>query len=574
MRGAHLAEGVRAVEAVRVRVRARRRGGRRAWPGARACSAARPLAASTSVGLVVLHGPVTVASARRPVGSRFAAGRTVGDAGSRRPGGRPRPPRQHDDTVTALACRPEPAGGGRRRRRRSAALVATIGVIGAAAPRRPTPGPDRRARDRSRRASRSRSRATSIRPCRPRRSRPRPTPAPAPRLAPRRHARHDRARPQRRLVRAARRPARQYPMSRRCGRPGRRPPSCTASPSAGVLGRRPGDRQRHVGRPARRPGRRLDRAASAAQRRRGRSSSSARSCRRRQARRHRAADVDRAGRPASASCARPASLIYGYQSDQAVIDARSPASGLARSDVRIGHRAGTRTTPTTRSAWPRPRRSSASSRTVPTGGGNVSIDPAWQQANLRPHGLSPAIPIVATLPPTIVARPPGARSTRSPPPGWPAPSTSPTPTRYGGCFGPARFSRIGGDDGRLPVPAHLGHGARHEHRQQLPGLRAARWTAASCGSSASTGSRGAATSSTPDGMHFEWVGERPQTRSATRRRLLPEPVAAAAGARAQSERRRRRRRCGAGERDVRRRQLDAPTPTRREPGGHGSSLRP
>ena len=77
---------------------------------------------------------------------------------------------------------------------------------------------------------------------------------------------------------------------------------------------------------------------------------------------------------------------------------------------------------------------------------------------------------------------------------------------YGGCFGP-RFSRISARNSARCQPPHVGAGARHQHRRELPGLRRRRWTAGSCASSASTTSRGAATSCTPDGMHFEWVGE-------------------------------------------------------------------
>ena len=163
-------------------------------------------------------------------------------------------------------------------------------------------------------------------------------------LAPRRHARRDRARSQRRSVRPAaarRRSTRWLP---------RRPIRASATelygkPVGRRAGRRSGDPQRHVGRPASGP-----QAGDVIQVRRWDNGGVAEFIvgavhRTTPGRRRRAGDVDRAGR--QHRLRRPTSvLIYGYQSDQAV-DARARRrTAWRRSDVRIGHSVGTRTTPT------------------------------------------------------------------------------------------------------------------------------------------------------------------------------------------------------------------------------------
>jgi hypothetical protein len=88
-------------------------------------------------GLVVLHGPVTLARPDAPGGSRLAR---AGPQPLRRPAlgrppglgpGVPSTAAEHDDTVTALACPPADRAG-RRPHREVGALVATIVLIGAA----------------------------------------------------------------------------------------------------------------------------------------------------------------------------------------------------------------------------------------------------------------------------------------------------------------------------------------------------------------------------------------------------------------------------------------------------------
>jgi D-alanyl-D-alanine carboxypeptidase len=228
---------------------------------------------------------------------------------------------------------------------------------------------------------------------------------------------------------------------------------------------------------------------------------------------------------------RPTSVqIYGYKSDQAVMKALA-GHGLARSDVRIGHPGQGGTTPDETLDLSTTKAKLGQFWYIPTGGGNVSIDPAWQQANLVRTAFA-GIPIVATCHRTIVPAIQGALNEIAAA-GLAGAIDVTNTNRYGGCFAPREVRSDGGTTG--------GNLSRHA------------WGMALDMNTASNPMGGVPTMdcrvvwifrkwgfawggnfTTPDGMHFEWVGE-DRSQISYPSTYCPNPVAAAAGARAQSE---------------------------------------
>ena len=88
---------------------------------------------------------------------------------------------------------------------------------------------------------------------------------------------------------------------------------------------------------------------------------------------------------------------------------------------------------------------------------------------------------------------------------------------YGGCYNP-RYSRLSGFLSRHAYAEAIDMNTA----VQLPGLRAAHGLPAWCGSSASHGFAWGGNFRRPDGMHFEWVGER-RDQISYPSNVLPEP---------------------------------------------------
>ena len=244
----------------------------------------------------------------------------------------------------------------------------------------------------------------------------------------------------------------------------------------------------------------------------------------------RAGDVDRVGREhrLRAPDQRPDLRLQVRPGGD---EARSPGTAWPAPTSGSATRARAAPRPTRRSTWPRPRPSSGSSGTSrPAAGTSASTRrgsrPTW---SARPSPASRSWP-----PATARSCPPSrVRSTRSPPSGLAGAIDVTNTNRYGGCFAPREVRSDGGTTG--------GNLSRHTWGMALDMNTATnpmggvptmdcrvvwifrKWGFAWGGNF-----------TTPDGMHFEWVGE-DRSQISYPSRYCPNPVAAAAGARAQSE---------------------------------------
>jgi hypothetical protein len=228
---------------------------------------------------------------------------------------------------------------------------------------------------------------------------------------------------------------------------------------------------------------------------------------------------------------RPTSVqIYGYQSGQQVMDALA-AHGLVRSDVRIGHPGQGPTSPDSTLDLAETKAKLGQFWYIPQGNGLVSIDPAWQQANLVRTAFT-GIPIVATCHRVVAPAIQGALNEVAAAGLGGAIDVANT-NRYGGCFAPREVRSDGGTTG--------GNLSRHT------------WGMAIDMNTATNPMGGVPTMdcrvvwifrkwgfawggnfTTPDGMHFEWVGE-DRSQIGYPSTYCPNPVPAGAGALAQAE---------------------------------------
>jgi D-alanyl-D-alanine carboxypeptidase len=201
---------------------------------------------------------------------------------------------------------------------------------------------------------------------------------------------------------------------------------------------------------------------------------------------------------------RPTSVqIYGYRSVRAVDDALAK-HGLVRSDVRIGHPNTDPSSPDSTLGLLETKVKLGQFWYVPRGDGTVTIDPAWAQANLVRVAFS-GVGIVATCHRVIVPYLQAALSEIAAAGLAGAIDTANT-NRYGGCYGPREVRSAGGTTG--------GNLSRHT------------WAMALDTNTATNPLGGRPTMDcrvvrifrrhgfawggnflTPDGMHFEWVGE-------------------------------------------------------------------
>jgi hypothetical protein len=201
---------------------------------------------------------------------------------------------------------------------------------------------------------------------------------------------------------------------------------------------------------------------------------------------------------------RPTSVqIYGYRSVKAVDDALA-RHGLRRSDVRIGHPNTDPSSPDSTLGLLETKVKLGQFWYVPRGDGTVTIDPAWAQANLVRVPFS-GVGIVATCHRVIVPYLQAALSEIAAAGLAGAIDTANT-NRYGGCYGPREVRSAGGTTG--------GNLSRHT------------WAMALDTNTATNPLGGRPTMDcrvvrifrrhgfawggnflTPDGMHFEWVGE-------------------------------------------------------------------
>jgi hypothetical protein len=203
---------------------------------------------------------------------------------------------------------------------------------------------------------------------------------------------------------------------------------------------------------------------------------------------------------------RPTSVqIYGYKSAKAV-DAALAGHGLApRSDVRISHPgSGGTTTPDATLDLATTKAKLGQFWYIPTGNGNVTIDPAWRAANIVRTAFA-GIPIVASCHKTVVPAIQGALNEIAAA-GLAGAIDVANTNRYGGCFAPREVRADGGTTG--------GNLSRHTWGMALDMNTATnpmggvptmdcrvvwifrKWGFAWGGNF-----------TTPDGMHFEWVGE-------------------------------------------------------------------
>ena len=139
---------------------------------------------------------------------------------------------------------------------------------------------------------------------------------------------------------------------------------------------------------------------------------------------------------------RPTSVqIYGYPSDKAINNALA-ARGLARSDVRIGHGGVGSSTPDGTLGLAETKAKLGQFWYVPRSDGTVTIDPAWQAANLVRTAFT-GVPVVATCHRLVTPAIQGALNEIAAVGLGSAIDVANT-NRYGGCFGPARCEQQGG----------------------------------------------------------------------------------------------------------------------------------
>ena len=294
-------------------------------------------------------------------------------------------------------------------------------------------------------------------------------------------------------------------------RPGRRrpasptrwaPPCCRSSSSASTMGRvdlgHCSRRRRRDGPADRRPARRRRR-RHRSPRRGDRGASTpftvARRRRRRDARRHRAADVAGRGRPARASSQISQVVIWNSSRREPRSTPRCPPTGSVEHQGPHPPELGSVRPRLTRSAWRGPRRVLGEFayrvNRERLGDARPGVDEHVHHRTAASSGLRLSS---------------GCHRTTS----RPALQAAMNEVVAAGLAGTINFANANtcrrllraavqpADArlvGRVPVAAHVGPGARHQHASAR--ARAARrrtWTAGSCGSSASTASRGVATS--------------------------------------------------------------------------------
>jgi hypothetical protein len=222
--------------------------------------------------------------------------------------------------------------------------------------------------------------------------------------------------------------------------------------------------------------------------------------------------------------------IYGYPSDKAINNALA-AHGLVRGDVRISRPGVGGPTPDATIGLAETKAKLGQFWYIPHPHGTVTIDPAWQQANLVRVAFT-GVPVVATCHRLVIPAIQGAFDEIAAA-GLAAAIDTVNTNRYGGCFAPREVRAAGGTTG--------GNLSRHT------------WAMAIAMNTATNPMGGVPTMdcrvvwifrkwgfawggnfSTPDGMHFEWVGQdRSQISYASS--YCPNPVAAPAGARASAE---------------------------------------
>jgi D-alanyl-D-alanine carboxypeptidase len=201
---------------------------------------------------------------------------------------------------------------------------------------------------------------------------------------------------------------------------------------------------------------------------------------------------------------RPSSVqIYGFKSVKAVDDALAK-HGLRRSDVRIGHPNSDPSSPDSTLGLLEIKVKLGQFWYVPRGNGAITIDPAWAQANLVRVAFT-GVGVVATCHRVIVPYLQAA-FTEIAAAGLAGAIDTANTNRYGGCYGPREVRASGGTTG--------GNLSRHT------------WAMALDANTATNPMGGTPTMDcrvvrifrkhgfawggnflTPDGMHFEWVGE-------------------------------------------------------------------
>jgi D-alanyl-D-alanine carboxypeptidase len=200
---------------------------------------------------------------------------------------------------------------------------------------------------------------------------------------------------------------------------------------------------------------------------------------------------------------RPTSvLIYNYPND-ATIDQALTDHGLRRTDVRIS-RGGSSPTPDSTLGLATTKARLGQFWYIPNGDGTVTIDPAWRAANVV-HNVYQGVAVAAWCHRVIVPAIQGALSEIAAS-GLAGAIDLANTNRYGGCFAPREVRAAGGTTG--------GSLSRHT------------WAMAIDMNTATNPLGGVPTMdcrvvrifrkwgfawggnfTTPDGMHFEWVGE-------------------------------------------------------------------
>jgi hypothetical protein len=200
---------------------------------------------------------------------------------------------------------------------------------------------------------------------------------------------------------------------------------------------------------------------------------------------------------------RPTSvLIYNYPND-AAIDRALTDHGLRRTDVRIS-RGGSSPTPDSTLGLATTKARLGQFWYIPNGDGTVTIDPAWRAANVV-HNVYQGVAVAAWCHRVIVPAIQGALSDIAAS-GLAGAIDLANTNRYGGCFAPREVRAAGGTTG--------GSLSRHT------------WAMAIDMNTATNPLGGVPTMdcrvvrifrkwgfawggnfTTPDGMHFEWVGE-------------------------------------------------------------------